>query len=63
MQLETRHNYINHNKDMNIGADGLAWWSPSQVLATICCVCRVCVCAVWVCSSLKASNWYSSSES
>ena len=25
-------------------ADGLPWWSPSQVLATICCVFSVCVC-------------------
>jgi hypothetical protein len=31
------------------GADGLPWWSPSQVLATICCVCSVEVCACMYC--------------
>ena len=25
------------------GADGLPWWSPSQVLTTIYCVCSVCM--------------------
>ena len=31
------------------GADGLPWWSPNQVLATICGVCSVEVCECVYC--------------
>ena len=34
------------------GADGLSWWSPNQVLVTICCVCSVEVCACVYCFCL-----------
>ena len=41
-----------------VGAGGIPWWSPSQVLASNYCVCGVCV-YVCVCGNALSGIYYS----
>ena len=49
--------YFNSLTHQIRGAYGLPWWSPSKLLATICCVCSIEKC-VRACTAL-CGNYYS----